>query len=87
MHDCPRGAATTQGVDRAVASIGLTNSHHPAYYALMKIPHFFQTAALLVAGMLAPCLSAQTADSGRTRVLVVTGGHDFEHDGKGASSF
>jgi len=39
-----------------------------------------QTAALLLAGTLVPCISAQAIDAPPTRVLVVTGGHGFERD-------
>ena len=48
----------------------------------MKTTHLLQTAILLFSGFF-PCLPAQAADhpqAGRTRVLVVTGGHGFESE-------
>jgi type 1 glutamine amidotransferase len=48
----------------------------------MTPPHLLKAATLLLACTL-PCLSAQAADAVPavpTRVLVVTGGHDFERD-------
>ena len=49
----------------------------------MKIPNFFRSAACLLAGMMLLGQSAQAADTaplGRIRVLVVTGGHDYERE-------
>jgi type 1 glutamine amidotransferase len=46
-------------------------------------PNFFRSTACLLAGMMLPGLSAQAADTaplGRIRVLVVTGGHDYERE-------